>query len=54
MPYEKRILAPDEENVGYIWKEYIINGQTIKKRKRLIKKKLDNITKGKIKPVFAG
>ena len=29
--------------IGHIWKEYFINGQRLKKRKRLIKKKVTMI-----------
>ena len=36
---ERRVLLEGEEEGGYIIKEYFINGQSIKKRKRVIKKK---------------
>ena len=39
-PKEKRVLLPNEQYVGYIWKEYIINGELVRKRKRVIKKKI--------------
>ena len=40
---KKRELKDDEQVVGHIWKEYFINGQSLKKRKRVIKKKVTMI-----------
>ena len=34
------MLLPNEEEAGHIWKEYFINGQCVRKRKRLIKRKV--------------